>query len=151
MCLRTRSGERPMRHLGAAPHSDSWATPAVSLWQPVLQTPDHVAGSLPGPLRSPGPAWRSGRWGSSAEGGANSQLCVLLASVWGRLVWPPSWTSPVAQTLKNLVGSVPGSGRRPGGGSGHPLQDSCLENPRDRGAWWATVHGVVKSRSRLSD
>ena len=40
--------------------------------------------------------------GASTEGGANSQLCALLASVWVRLVWPPSWTSPVAQTLKNL-------------------------------------------------
>ena len=38
-------------------------------------------------------------------------------------------------------GSIPGWGRSPGGGHGNPLQDSCLENPRDRGAWWATVHG----------
>ena len=36
-------------------------------------------------------------------------------------------------------------------GSGSPLQYPCLENPRDRGAWWATVHGVAKSRTRLSD
>ena len=42
-------------------------------------------------------------------------------------------------------GSVPGSGRSPGGGHGSPLQYSCLENPMDRGAWWATVHGVTKS------
>ena len=35
--------------------------------------------------------------------------------------------------------------------SGNPLQHSCLENPMDRGAWWAAVHGVVKSRTRLSD
>ena len=38
--------------------------------------------------------------------------------------------------------SIPGSGRSPGGGNGNPLQDSCLGNPTDRGAWWATVHGV---------
>ena len=38
-----------------------------------------------------------------------------------------------------------------GEGNGNPLQYSCLENPMDRGAWWATVHGVVKSRTRLSD
>ena len=38
------------------------------------------------------------------------------------------------------VGSVPGLGRSPGGGNGNPLQYSCLENPMDRGAWWATVH-----------
>ena len=48
------------------------------------------------------------------------------------------------------LGSVPGSGRSPGEGNGNPLQYSCLENPMDR-AWWATVHGVAKSRTRLSD
>ena len=39
---------------------------------------------------------------------------------------------------------IPGSGRSPGEGSGNPLQYSCLENPMDRGAWWATAHGVTK-------
>ena len=43
------------------------------------------------------------------------------------------------------LGSIPASGRSPGGGSGSPLQYSCLENPMDRGAWRATVHGVTKS------
>ena len=41
------------------------------------------------------------------------------------------------------TGSIPGSGKSPGGGHGNPLQYSCLENPMDRGAWWATVHGVT--------
>ena len=64
-------------------------------------------------------------------------------------------TSPVAQKVKasayNVgdLGSIPGSGRSPGGGHGNPLQYSCLENPMDRGAWWATVHGVAKSWTRL--
>ena len=40
------------------------------------------------------------------------------------------------------LGSIPGSGRSPGGGNGSPLQYSCLENSMDRGAWWATVHRV---------
>ena len=49
------------------------------------------------------------------------------------------------------VGSIPGSGRSPGKGNGNPLQCSCLGNPMDRGAWWATVHGVMKkSWTRLS-
>ena len=48
-------------------------------------------------------------------------------------------------------GSIPGSGRSPGEGNGNPLQYSCLENPMDGGAWWAAVHGVTKSRTRLSD
>ena len=47
------------------------------------------------------------------------------------------------------LSSIPG--RSPGEGNGNPLQYSCLENPMDGGAWWATVHGVAKSRTRLSD
>ena len=62
--------------------------------------------------------------------------------------------SQVALVVKNLpanagdvrdVGLIPGSGRSPGGGHGNPLQYSCLENPMDREAWWATVHRVTKS------
>ena len=49
------------------------------------------------------------------------------------------------------MGSIPGLGRSPGEGNGNPLQYSCLENPMDGGAWWATVHGVAKSQTRLSD
>ena len=49
------------------------------------------------------------------------------------------------------LGSIPGLGRSPGEGNGNPLQYSCLENPMDRGAWWAAVHGVAKSWTRLSD
>ena len=45
------------------------------------------------------------------------------------------------------TGSIPGSGRYPGEGNGNPLQYSCLENPMDRGAWWATAHGVAKSQT----
>ena len=47
------------------------------------------------------------------------------------------------------VGSIPGSGRSPGGGNGNPLQYACLENLVDGGPWWATVHGVTKSWTRL--
>ena len=71
--------------------------------------------------------------------------------------------SLAAQLVKNLPvmpeiaynagdpGLIPGLGRSPGEGNGNPLQYFCLENPRDRGAWWATVHGVPKSWTRLSD
>ena len=45
------------------------------------------------------------------------------------------------------VGSIPGSGRCPGEGHGNPLQYSCLENPTDKGAWQATVHGVTESQT----
>ena len=66
----------------------------------------------------------------------------------------------VAQRLKRLLASacnggdldsIPGSGRSPGEGNGNPLQYSCLENPMDRGAWWAAVYGVPKSRTQLSE
>ena len=45
------------------------------------------------------------------------------------------------------VGLIPRSGRSPGRGHGNPLQYSCLENSMDRGAWWATVHGVTKNQT----
>ena len=49
------------------------------------------------------------------------------------------------------VGYIPASGRSPGGESDNPLQYSCLGNPMDRGAWWATVYGVPKSWTQLRD
>ena len=53
---------------------------------------------------------------------------------------------PPAANAGNIrdVGSIPGSGRSPGEGNGNSLQYSCMENPMDRGAWWATVHRVRK-------
>ena len=48
------------------------------------------------------------------------------------------------------TGLIPGSGRSPGVGNGNLIQYSCLENPVDKGAWQATVHGVTKSRTQLS-
>ena len=48
------------------------------------------------------------------------------------------------------LGSIPVLGRSPGEENGNPLQHSCLENPTDRGAWWAAVHRVTKSRTQLS-
>ena len=49
------------------------------------------------------------------------------------------------------LNSIPDWERSPGERNGNPLQYSCLENPMDRGAWWATVHGVTKGRTRLKD
>ena len=49
------------------------------------------------------------------------------------------------------LGLIPGLGRSPGEGNGDPLQYPCLENLMERGAWWAVLHGVAKSRTRLSD
>ena len=64
---------------------------------------------------------------------------------------------PGDSVVKNLPaniadpGLIPGSGRSSGGGNDNPLQYSCLENPMDRGAWRATVHGVTKNQTGLSD
>ena len=61
----------------------------------------------------------------------------------------PWWLSGKESTCDEgdaeATGSIPGSGRSPGGGHGNPLQYSCLENPMDRGAWWAIEHGVAKN------
>ena len=53
---------------------------------------------------------------------------------------------PASAGASKDAGSIPGSGRSPGEGNGNPLQFSCLENPVDRGAWWAIVHGVTNVR-----
>ena len=66
------------------------------------------------------------------------------------------WASQVVLVVKNPpasagdlrdLSSIPRSGRAPGGGHGNPLQYSCLENPIDKEAWWATVHGVTQSQT----
>ena len=49
------------------------------------------------------------------------------------------------------AGLIPGSGRSPGEGNGNPPQYSCLENPMDKGAWWAIVHEVTKKQTQLSE
>ena len=68
--------------------------------------------------------------------------------------------SQVALVAKNLpantgdaryLGSIPGLGQSPGGGNGTLLQNSCLNNPTERGAWRATVHGATKNQTQLRD
>ena len=70
------------------------------------------------------------------------------------VVFPWRQGSPAESEGKEFAcsaGSIPGWGRSPGEGKGNPLQYSCLENSMDQGDWWATVHGVGKSPTRLSD
>ena len=66
-----------------------------------------------------------------------------------QLPWWLRWKASASST--GDLGSIPGSGRSPGESNGTPLQCSCLENPMDGGAWWATVRGVAESQTRLSD
>ena len=71
-----------------------------------------------------------------------SHICIAgrLFTIWVTMLWQCCDPS-----------SIPGSGRSFGEGINNPLQYSCLRSSKDRGAWWATVHGVAKSRTRLSD
>ena len=94
-----------------------------------------------------GPDWLPSL-GSHKVGHDWSDLAAAAASLEG---------FPGGVSVKNLpanageVGSIPGSESPPGEGNGNLLQNSCLENPMDRGAWWATVHGVAMSLSQLGD
>ena len=67
------------------------------------------------------------------------------------LGFPGGSDSKVSACNAGDLSSIPGSGRSPGEGNGNLLQYYCLENPMDRGAWQASVHGVAKSWTRLSD
>ena len=107
------------------------------------------------------PAWRIPR--TEQPGGLQSMvwqesdmtegLMHTCVHIWGfpggtggkkKKKYPPANAGDVRD-----LGSIPGSGRSLGGGHGNPLQNSCLENFMDRGAWWATIHRVAKSRTRL--
>ena len=81
----------------------------------------------------------------------HSNVCI-----WSRVcIWsegfPDSSDSKESACNVGEPGSIPGSGRSPGEGNGNLLQYSCLKNSMDRGAWQATVHGVTKSWTQLSD
>ena len=82
-------------------------------------------------------------------------ICISLVIInWASFhVGLPPWLSSKESTCNTEatwdMGSVPLRGGSPGGGHGNPLQYSCLENPMDKGAWWATVHEVAKSRTGL--
>ena len=94
-----------------------------------------------------GTTWKTS-WGS---------LLVLrvLSKDKEKIILRTSLASLLAQMIKNLPPMqwhwdlIPGWGRSPAKGNGNPFQYSCLENFMDRGAWWATVHGVAKSQTRL--
>ena len=63
-------------------------------------------------------------------------------------MWFPRWHSANAGDAR-IAGSIPGSGRSPGGGNGNLFQYRCLEKPMDGGAWQATIHGVAKNQTQL--
>ena len=77
----------------------------------------------------------------------NSVLIKVYGCIWG-LSW---WFSGSLPAYVGDVDLTPVSGRSPGEGNGNPLQYSCLRNPMDSRAWWATVHGVAKSQTQVSN
>ena len=83
--------------------------------------------------------------------GSNRGTCfiILCACVQYGLTWLLSGKESACNAGDTV--SIPGSERPPGEGNGNPLQYSCLENPMDRGAWRAAVHGVVRSQTGLCD
>ena len=91
-----------------------------------------------------------------------AQLVKNLLAVWETWVRSLGWEDPLEKGFPHSLvsiesacnagdlGSIPGLGRSPGEGNGNPVQYSCLENPMDRGAWQATVHGVARVRHDLA-
>ena len=84
-----------------------------------------------------------------------AELCVWSlelagSSEYGCQTWHYGKNPPASAGEARVADSAPGSGRAPGTGNGNLLQYSCLENSTDREVWWATVHGVAKSRIQLS-
>ena len=79
--------------------------------------------------------------------GAPKSLQMVIAA----MKFPGGSDGKVSACNAGDLASIPVWGRSPGEGNGNPLQHSCLENPTDWGAWQATVHGVAKSQTRLSD
>ena len=120
--------------------------PALLLWWLRAQTAPGAGPSSQGNLE------REQLWVLSRTDG------LITTPFVGVCVYIWSGASQVALVVRNPpadaadirdAGLSPGLGRSPGGGHGNPLHYSFLENPKDRGAWWATVHGVTKSQIRL--
>ena len=82
---------------------------------------------------------------------SKSLFCICLNRCWGFLGSSVVKESACSTGDEGHADSIPGPGRSPGEGNGNPLQYSCLENPMDRGTWWATVHGVAKNWTWLSE
>ena len=81
----------------------------------------------------------------------NEGMGVLGAWFLGKVEMDRTPNKMENQKMKKMVEIIRGQKEKCGEGNGNPVQYSCLENPMDGGAWWAAVHGIAKSRARLSD
>ena len=91
--------------------------------------------------------WDGGWGGREAQQGGD--ICIHIAIHWASFPCGSAVKDPPA--IAGDAGLIPGLGRFLGEGNNNPVQYSCLENPMDRRAWWATVHGVAQSQTRLRD
>ena len=115
--------------------------------QPPRQ-PKRPPRSVPGALF---PKSGANGWPPEAKASCGSPFPAMLLAASPFMNFPGGSEGKASACNVGDLGSIPGLGRLPGEGNGNPLQNSCLENPMDRGAWWATVHGVSKSQIQLSD
>ena len=115
---------------------------------PELQTFQHPKLSILFQFQSIGPGFLASKVKFSEQkfNGSPHQ-----AQKWGFSSGTVVKISPANEGDSRDAGLIPGLGRSPEVGDGNPLQDSCLENYIDRGVWWATVYGVSKSQTRLSN
>ena len=144
-CVNCLGGILPAPQKGTVNSSEGWG-----YWLSVRETPWCLMTTFSGlPSHSPG----------LQSGSRNIQSRPSLPPTDSARPSSMSMDFLMAQQVNNLPAKqdtrdldlIPGSGRSPGGGHGNPLQDSCLENPSDRGAWRATVHGGAKSQRQLSN
>ena len=98
-------------------------------------------------LRDALEGWDGRRGGREAQQGGD--ICIHIAIHWASFPCGSAVKDPPANA--GDAGLIPGLGRFLGEGNNNPVQYSYLENPMDRRAWWATVHGVAQSQTRLSD
>ena len=101
------------------------------------------------------PPGRGDQWAPLLSATYQQQQLILGCRSWTRVYisegFPGGLAGKESACNAGDLGSIPGSGRSPGGGNGTTPQYSCLENPMDRGVWRATVHGATKGRTWLSD
>ena len=128
-------------------------SPASPQPQSQRQGPQENQGSTPLPITPPSPLLDPSTWEKQGPG---TRFWRVREGRNGFEMWCSWIIFPGDSVVKNplanaeVLGSVPGVGRSPGEGHGNPLQYPYLENPMDRGAWWATAHGVAKSWTQLS-
>ena len=121
---------------------------SVGFWAPCTHSEVTLKALLPETPRSPRQDRPSWLWTLAYKDSPIVELLLWVPEMKGR----PRWLSgkePSCQCRRCKID--PWVRKIPLGGNGKPLQYSCLGNPMDRGAWWATVHGVTKSWTRLSD